>query len=115
MPSLADLLGAREAIEKPIDGISFRNLMETYIDPDRSVAPKKTRLEWQKRPVWTEMVRPEGNAYGVYQYPYKYVRVDYREGSSGFITQPMPQSDRVSAEIAYPRKCFSTSWTTPAK
>lgn len=102
MPSLVDLLGAREAIEKPVDGVSFRDLMDTYIDAKPSADLQKTRLAWQNRPVWIEMARPEGNAYGVYQYPYKYARVDYNEGFTAYLTQPMPQSERVAAEIAYP-------------
>lgn len=102
MPTLADLLGAGEAIKRPVDGVSFRDLMQTYIDARPSPASQATRLAWQNRPVWIEMVRPEGNAYGVYQHPYKYFRVDYEEGVTAYLTQPMPQSDRVSAEIAYP-------------
>jgi len=99
-PTLDELLGGKGNWN--VDGISFRDLLQTYADADNSSEADSIRRTWTERPIFIEMVRPEGNAYGVYRHPYKYVMYCYNPDETGFITQPVPVSGRRTARITYP-------------
>jgi len=97
MPTILDLLGVK--LEHPIDGESFRDLLDSYAEGATGSNVPAVRRRWQERPILIEMIREEGCAYGVYRHPYKYI---FLEESVGFRSQPAPLSSGRATTLVYP-------------
>lgn len=95
--TLLSILGVKNPL--PSDGVDFTELLETYYPGGLNAEAFEIRQKWDKRPIYIEMVRPEGFVFGVYKRPYQYI---WQEEPRVFASFPGESPVKRSADIFFP-------------